>query len=73
MIKEEYKNLKDTEFVLLIEGIDPVFFGKYEINKLGEIKTLKSGIITKTYYNRHNKIPIKSFRVGKIKKIVPCT
>lgn len=71
MIKEEYKNLPDTEFVPLREGIDPVFWGKYEINKLGEIKTLESGIITKTYYNRHNKIPVKSFRVGKIKKSYP--
>ena len=26
MIKEEYKNLPDTEFVPLTEGIDPVFF-----------------------------------------------
>ena len=34
MIKEKYKNLPDTEFVpLKEEGIDPVFWGKYEINK----------------------------------------
>ena len=32
MIKK-YKNLPDTEFVPLKEGIDPVFWGKYEINK----------------------------------------
>lgn len=37
MIKEEYKNLPDTEFVPLKEGIDPVFWDKYEINKDGEI------------------------------------
>lgn len=37
MIKEEYKNLPDTEFVTLIEGIDTVFLGKYEISKKEDI------------------------------------
>lgn len=45
MIKEEYKDLPDTEFVPLKEGIDPVFWGKYKINKLGEIVS----ITTNTY------------------------
>lgn len=38
---EAYKNIPDTEFVPLIEGIDPVFLGKYEINKRGEIRHIK--------------------------------
>ena len=41
MIKEEYKDIPDTEFVLLKEGIDPVFWDKYEINKDGEIRHVK--------------------------------
>lgn len=44
MIKEEYKNLPDTEFVPLKEGIDPVFWDKYEINKDGEIRHVKNGL-----------------------------
>lgn len=68
MIKEKYKNIPDTEFVPLREGIDPVFWDKYEINKLGEIKTLKTGRITRSYHNRHGRIPIKSLRVGNYKK-----
>lgn len=42
MIKEEYKDLPDTEFVPLKEGIDPVFWGKYKINKLGEIISIST-------------------------------
>lgn len=32
MIKPEYKDIPDTEFVPLKEGVDPVFWSKYEIN-----------------------------------------
>ena len=52
MIKEEYKDLPDTEFVPLKEGIDPVFCGKYKINKLGEIKNINSGVIFSRSCNR---------------------
>lgn len=38
MIKEEYRNLPDTEFIPLKEGVDPVFWDKYEINKLGQFR-----------------------------------
>lgn len=68
MLKEEYKDIPDNEFVPLKEGIDPAFWGKYEINKLGEIKTLQNNKITTSYYCRHGKIPFKSFRVGTLKR-----
>lgn len=71
MIKPEFENTPDTEFVPLKEGIDSVFHGKYEINKLGQIKTLKTNKITSVYYNRHGKIPVKSFRVGNRKESYP--
>ena len=38
MIKERYRDIPDDEFVPLEEGIDPAFLGKYEINKLGQIR-----------------------------------
>ena len=38
MIKEKYRDIPDDEFVSLEEGIDPAFLGKYEINKLGQIR-----------------------------------
>ena len=38
MIKEKYRDIPDDEFVPLEEGIDPAFLGKYEINKLGQIR-----------------------------------
>lgn len=47
MIKDEYKNLSDTEFVPLKEGIDPVFWNKYEINKNGEIRHIEKIYIIK--------------------------
>lgn len=50
MIKPEYINIPDTEFVPLTEGIDPIFLGKYEINKLGEIRHIKNGL-RKLYQN----------------------
>lgn len=62
MIKEEYKDLPDTEFVPLKEGIDPVFWGKYEINKLGEIKNINSSVI---FSRNSNKV---SLRTEKYKK-----
>ena len=52
MIKEEYKDLPDTEFVPLKEGIDPVFWGKCEINKLGEIKIINPSVIFSRSCNR---------------------
>ena len=45
MIKEEYKGIPDTEFVPLKEGIDPVFWDKYEINK-----EWKNNFTIKNYY-----------------------
>lgn len=68
MIKEEYNDIPDDEFVPLKEGIDPAFLGKYEINKLGHIKTLRTGKVTTEYYKRLGKIPVKSFRVGNKKE-----
>ena len=44
MVKEKYKDIPDTEFVPLKEGIDPVFWGKYEINKNSLIIKHRSGI-----------------------------
>ena len=41
MIKPEYINIPDTEFVPLTEEIDPIFLGKYKINKNGEIWSIK--------------------------------
>lgn len=38
MLKEEYKDIPDNEFVPLKEGIDNRFIGLYEINKLGQIR-----------------------------------
>lgn len=51
MIKEEYKDLPDTEFVPLKEGIDPVFWDKYEINKDGELRVVANGFLEKFSYN----------------------
>lgn len=58
MIKEKYKDLPDDEFVPLEEGIDPAFLGKYEINKKGEIKSIKynkilSAKLDDRYYKVH--------------------
>lgn len=67
MIKEEYKNISDEEFVSLDSVIDSVFAGRYMINKLGWIKTISTGEIKKSYYT--NIYPRVSFRSGsKIKK-----
>lgn len=49
MIKEEYKNLKDEEFVSLDDVIDPIFKGRYKINKLGWIKNVENNKITKNF------------------------
>ena len=38
MIRERYRDIPDDKFVPLEEGIDPAFLGKYEINKLGQIR-----------------------------------
>lgn len=62
MIKEEYKDIPDTEFVPLKEGIDPVFWDKYEINKLGEIKNINSSVIFSRSCNR------VALRIEKYKK-----
>lgn len=68
MIKEEYKNIPDAEFVPLKDGVDSVFWNKYEINKLGDIKCIQSGIITKSVKSKNGHYPRKSFRVGEFKK-----
>lgn len=51
MIKEEYKNLRDDEFVPLTYVKDE-YLGKFMINKLGQVKNLmkktnKGGLILK--------------------------
>lgn len=71
MIKKEYIHISDEEFVPLKDGIDSEFWGKYEINKLGHIKTLKTGRITKKYYNKCNYTPVKTFRVGNRQESYP--
>lgn len=49
MIKEEYRDISDEEFVPLecFDYLDKKFKGIYEINKLGWIKTVSSGNIRK--------------------------
>ena len=59
MIKEEYKDIPDTEFVPLKEGIDPVLWGKYEINKNGEIRHVKNGL--RSPYKNGNYLTISLF------------
>lgn len=59
MIKEKYKDIPDTEFVPLKEGIDPVFWGKYEINKNGEIKHVKNGL--RSFYQNGNYLVINLY------------
>jgi hypothetical protein len=66
MIKDKYKNLKDEEFVSLDPAIDEVFKGRYEINKLGWTRNIKSGVVKKSY--NANIYPRISFRKGSIKK-----
>ena len=41
---EKYKDIPDTEFVPL-ECVNEKFLGLYEINKLGQVKTISSGRI----------------------------
>lgn len=56
MIKPEYENIPDTEFVPLREGIDSVFWGKYKINKLGEIWSIKyKKKLSQTFDDRYYK------------------
>lgn len=59
MIKEEYKDIPDTEFVPLKEGIDPVFWDKYEINKDGEIRHVKNGL--RSFYQNGNYLVINLY------------
>ena len=61
MIKEEYINIPETEFVPLKEGVDSVFWGKYEINKLGIVKDLTTLVTT------YSKTRV-TLRTGKFKK-----
>lgn len=63
MIKEEYKDIPDTEFVPLMDICD-VHDSIYMINKLGHIKNTKTNKVSTSYFNLHGKIPIKSFRVN---------
>ena len=67
MIKEEYENISNEEFVSLDKAVDPIFKNRYVINKLGWIKNKKTKIITKAF-NTSIRYPRVSFRVGNIKK-----
>ena len=68
MIKEEYRNIPDDQFVPLKDGIDPIFWGNYEINKKGEIKCISTGKIYTKYNLWKNEMPRKSFRSENVKK-----
>lgn len=75
MIKEKYKDIPDTEFVPLKEGIDPVFWGKYEINKNGEIRSTKYKKILSTSSNdRYDRVHLsagrKNGRTYKVHRLV---
>lgn len=48
MIKPEYKNIPDTEFVPLTENVvGKKYAGLYEINKKGEVRKIKTKRILK--------------------------
>ena len=69
ILVEKYKDIPDDQFVPLESGIDNAFLGKYEINKLGHIKNIKLGKITKDVKNTVGRnYPIISFRNQYIKK-----
>ena len=68
ILVEKYKDIPDDQFVPLELGIDDAFLGRYEINKLGHIKNIKLGKITKDVRSTSNRYPLISFRNFKIKK-----
>lgn len=57
MIKEEYKNISDDEFVPLIYGSRDGII-RYKINKKGEILTISTNNIRKTYSLDNSGYPI---------------
>ena len=67
ILVEKYKDIPEDQFVPL-DCIDDVFLGRYEINKLGHIKNIKLGKITKDVRSTSNRYPLISFRNFKIKK-----
>lgn len=69
MIKDEYKDLPEDEFVPLDDAIDPIFSGEYLINKLGWIKTVSTGKIRKSFYIDPGGYPVVSFRKSKTKRL----
>lgn len=70
MIKPEYKDIPDTEFVPLVEHIRPELVGKYKINKKGETLSIQNNRIN-SKYNTSHRYPRRSFRTGNIKESYP--
>lgn len=52
MIKEEYANIPEDQFVPLT-CVDDCFLGKYEINKIGQIKNTITGKILNPSFDRY--------------------
>lgn len=57
---EKYKDIPDTEFVP-IECLGDNFNGLYEINKLGQIKTVSTGLIRSNFSENNHGYPIVMF------------
>lgn len=57
---EKYKDIPDTEFVP-IECLGDNFDGLYEINKLGQIKTVSTGLIRSNFSENNHGYPIVMF------------
>ena len=66
-LKEIFRTISDCEFVDLI-CIDKRLQGGYQINKLGYVKNLQTGVIRRPNINNNDLYPRLSFRVGDVKK-----
>ena len=66
--KYYYEEIPDDQFVPLVNGIDKVFLGRYEINKRGEIRNKILGKVYKDKVGNKGFYPRISFRNKDIKK-----
>ena len=62
------ENKEDENIFVPLKGIDPIFEGIYEINKLGHIRNIKTGKIKTEYSISKTGYPRVSFRKGYFKR-----